>query len=475
MLFNSFAFLLFFPIFLLGYFLSSGRVRLWWMLAASLLFYGWWDWRYVILMVGVVACNWWLALRIGATAAPLRRKVFVTAACIINLGTLAFFKYLDFFITSVHAGFARLGVEVPIHALGIVLPVGISFYVFHAMSYTIDVYRRELEPDPDPVRVLTFVAFFPQLVAGPIVRGTELLPQVRNDRRPTWESIQSGIGMILVGYFKKTVVADTSAVIVNHVFENPGLFSPVNVLIGVYLYAMQIYCDFSGYSDIALGIGRIMGFVLPENFRMPYFSASFSEFWTRWHITLSRWLRDYLYIPLGGGRAGRARTFLNLFITMLLGGLWHGASWTFVFWGFLHGLYLVLQRLLGPAFHAVTARLHVPKPLTRLFLVLLVFHLTCMAWVFFRAPDFGRAVDVLGAIFSRGDWNPLHIRTLQDTTRAVGAACLLIGCELAWINLPLAAFLRRHPVVRLILYAVIIEACVLLGNFIGQQFIYFQF
>ncbi|MGH7131592.1 MAG: MBOAT family O-acyltransferase [Phycisphaerales bacterium] len=475
MIFNSIAFLIFFPVFLAAYFSTRGRLRLWVMLAASLFFYGWWDWRYLFLLIASVFINYFAALRMEATQDASRRRLLITITCALNLTILGFFKYFDFFIASAHALGERLGVNLPIHTLGIVLPIGISFYTFHAMSYTIDVYRREFKADPDPVRVLTFVAFFPQLVAGPIVRGSELLPQLRRDQRPSWEAMQSGMQLVLLGFFKKVVVADSCAPAVNNIFAEPDLHSSINLLVGVYFYAMQIYCDFSGYSDIAIGIARIMGFELPKNFDKPYFSASFSEFWTRWHITLSRWLRDYLYIPLGGNRRGPLFTFRNLLITMFLGGLWHGANWTFVAWGLLHGLYLVLQRLLGPPFIRLTESLRIPKPVVRVFLVLLVFHLTCLAWVFFRSPDFATALTILKRIATAGTWNPLSIRGLQETARAVGLAGVLITCELVALRYPITPLLRRHTWLRVIGAAFLIVAILVLGNFAGQSFIYFQF
>ncbi|MBC7772425.1 MAG: MBOAT family protein [Pyrinomonadaceae bacterium] len=477
MLFNSFAFLIFLPLFLIGYFATTGRARLLWMMAGSFFFYGWWNWRYLLLMVVVILVNYWGALLIDRSSDPRRRKAWLIAACVFNLGLLGYFKYFDFFIASVQEGLQSLGIHTSDHTLGILLPIGISFYIFHATAYVVDVYRRDFRAEPDPVRVMTFVSFFPQLVAGPIVRGTELLPQLRGDRHPSWAAIQSGLALILVGFFKKVVVADSCSPVVTNIFNNPDLVSSLNLLLGMYLYAIQIYCDFSGYTDIGIGVARLLGIELPQNFNKPYFSSSFSQFWTRWHMTLSRWLRDYLYIPLGGNRGGPLKTYRNLMITMLLGGLWHGANWTFVVWGFLHGMYLILQRLLSAPFAVLTRTLRIPPRLVHLFLVLLVFHLTCFAWIFFRSQTLGDATTFISRLASLNpaEWNPRSVRQIQDVARAVLLGSLLLGVELVTIWYPLEPIFRRNPWMRPVAGAVLIIMCLVLGNFVGQQFIYFQF
>lgn len=475
MLFNSLEFLIFLPVFMAAYFSTRGRTRIAVCLAGSYLFYGWWDWRFLALIIFITLVNFAVGTRLGGTDDQQRRKRLLILSCVANLGVLCVFKYFNFFVDSAEAALGAFGFNTTNTRLNIILPVGISFYTFQAMSYSIDVYRRRIPVERDLMRFGAYVALFPQLVAGPIVRASDLLPQMSVDQRPSFGRLQSGFGLVLLGMFKKVVVADNCAPLVDSIFAQPELFTSLNVLLGVYLYAVQIYCDFSGYTDIAIGVGRMLGFEFPKNFNKPYFSASFSEFWTRWHISLSTWLRDYLYIPLGGNRCGKILTLRNLMLTMLLGGLWHGAAWTFVFWGFLHGLYLVLQRWLAAPFEKLTATLRVPKSIVRVFLVLLVFHLTCFAWVFFRSQSFGQAIHVLARIGSFDDWRPLALKQLLDLARAIALAGTLIGCELVALRFSIVPLLKRSAVLSIAAGCVLIWLILLLGNFAGQSFIYFQF
>jgi len=345
MVFNSLPFLVFIGIFFPLYFSLRGRFRLWLCLIASYIFYAWWDWRFLSLILTSTLIDYLIGLRLNRETDTTKRQWLLRLSMVMNLGFLGFFKYFNFFVESFQDILLSLGLEPDLHTLHIILPVGISFYTFQSMSYTIDVYRKEIPVERDFLRFATFIAFFPQLVAGPIVRAKELLPQFAADIKFEWNRFSFGLSQVLWGFFKKVAVADSLAPFVDQCFAAPESFSALHLSLGVFFYAFQIYCDFSGYSDIAIGLARIMGFDFPDNFRTPYFSRNFSEFWTRWHITLSSWLRDYLYIPLGGNRQGTFNTYRNLMLTMLLGGLWHGASWVFVFWGFLHGLYLVGQRL----------------------------------------------------------------------------------------------------------------------------------
>ena len=332
-----------------------------------------------------------------------RRVLFLVISMVANLGLLGFFKYCDFFIASAHALLTSLGVT---HAsapvLGILLPAGISFYTFQAMSYTIDIYRGAIEPTDDFADFALFVCFFPHLVAGPIMRAHTLLPQVTRPRTRRAGDFEEGLALVVIGLFKKIALSDNMATIANAIFYRLGDgatagMSGAEVLVGVYAFAFQIYGDFSGYSSIARGISKWLGFDLVVNFHLPYLAQSPSDFWRRWHISLSSWLRDYLYVPLGGNRGGRARQYRNLLLTMLLGGLWHGARWTFVAWGAYHGLILCLYRLLG--IRDVVPRAH---PARWLFRVVIMFHLTCLGWLFFRADNFGavaRAVALVGTHF----------------------------------------------------------------------------
>ena len=348
MIFNSFQFAIFFVLVLGAYWQLrwKGQNRL--LLVMSYVFYGWWDWRFLGLLALSTGVDFLVARRLGRTDDGPHRKRLLWASMAVNLGILGFFKYFGFFADSLEASLSSVGVGWLAPSLGIVLPVGISFYTFQSMSYTIDVYRRELDPVEDFFDFALYVSYFPQLVAGPIERATRLVPQILSPRvRPRGEQISSGLALIAVGLVKKVAIADIAASVANDVFSRSGEASAIELIIGVYCFAIQIYGDFSGYSDMARGTSRLLGIELVENFKQPYFSPSITQFWRRWHISLSNWLRDYLYIPLGGNRKGPRRTYINLALTMLLGGLWHGAAWTFVVWGALQGLYLMVERRFG--------------------------------------------------------------------------------------------------------------------------------
>ena len=400
MLFNTAAFFIFFALVLLLYRALPHRAQNWMLLAASYVFYGWWDWRFLGLLGASTLLDWTLALRINAARERHDRsaaKRGVAISVVANLGILASFKYFNFFVDSAEHVLRGFGYDGPTWTLRIILPVGISFYTFQSLSYIIDVYRGDLRASRSLPDFALFVAFFPQLVAGPIERATRLLPQVQRPRVVTRTDWEEGALLFGVGLFRKVAIADPAGSVADGYFADPAAFTSVQLLAGVLLYALQIYNDFAGYSDMARGSARLMGFTLMRNFRHPYFATSFSDFWQRWHISLSGWLRDYLYIPLGGNRKGRLRTHVNLMTTMLLGGLWHGANWTFVVWGALHGFFLIVQhawqtlvgsrpggfwtRAAGRALAAVT-----------------VFALVNVAWVFFRAPDFSTAFTYLGGI-----------------------------------------------------------------------------
>jgi len=349
-LFNSTTFLQFFAAFLLLYWVVRRHLvaRNVLVVAASYLFYGWWDWRFLGLLVFSSLTDFAVGLALGRTESPVKRRRWLWFSLGINLGVLGAFKYFGFFLDSLHALLAGFGVESPSWSWNIILPVGISFYTFQTLGYTLDVYRRQLEPTRDWLAFLAYVSFFPQLVAGPIERAAHLLPQFQQTRTITRGDLREGLWLVLWGMFKKVVVADSLAPLVELAFDR-GVDSGPVVLLGTLAFAGQIYGDFSGYSDIARGLARLLGFDLMLNFNLPYLATSLREFWRRWHISLSTWLRDYLYLPLGGSRSGGARTALNLLVTMLLGGLWHGAAWNFVCWGALHGAGLVAERWLGEA------------------------------------------------------------------------------------------------------------------------------
>ena len=413
MLFNTLAFAKFFAIVFVASWLLARfkQARLGLLLVASYYFYAHWDYRFLPLLFASSTMDFLLALAIDKEADPRRRKRLLVVTVIVNLGLLSFFKYGGFALETAKtvltlAGTPDAGASLSSLALRVALPVGISFYTFESMSYVIDVYRRDMPACRSYPRYLLFVAFFPHLVAGPIVRPKDLLPQLENPP-PLLPSV-GGEGLFLVasGLLKKVVLGDYLAVnLVDRVFERPEAYSSVEMLVGVYGYAAQIYCDFSGYTDIAIGCALLLGVRLNKNFASPYPSTDLQEFWRRWHISLSTWLRDYLYIPLGGSRGSELATYRNLMITMLLGGLWHGASWTFVFWGFLHGAALAVTRYVQHGKPARTAVSSVGK-LWFAICGVLTFHYVCFAWVFFRAPTFERALAVLKTISKGSTFTP---------------------------------------------------------------------
>ena len=469
MLFNSTSFLIFFPVFFSFYLVSRGPWRLWVTLIASNIFYAGWDWRFLPLIWFSTLLNYFSALYVVGRPNVLR------FAIITNLALLGIFKYFNFFTGSFANLMQASGLPASPIILEIILPIGISFYTFHCMSYVIDVSRREMLAEKNLLYFATYVTLFPQLVAGPIVRAQSLLPQIRKDPQVTWAGLGVGLEMVLWGYVLKLCLADNAGPYVDAVFRAPELATHLANVAAVFSFAMQIYGDFAGYSLIAIGIGHMMGLDFGINFDAPYFSASFREFWHRWHISLSTWLRDYLFIPMGGSRGSRLQTMRNLSVTMLLGGLWHGASWTFVIWGALHGAYLIVERLIAPSLQAVQTTLHVPGWATKLVAVPLVFFLTCVAWIFFRAEDFSRAIGMINLLTSFKDY--------QWTLGAIPPECGLI---FAMALLVLAVdFCSRHQRVRAwytsslawraagayAMFAVIL----LFGSFTGQRFIYFQF
>ena len=387
MLFNSTVFLEFFAAFLLLYFLwrKSLAARNLLILAASCLFYGWWDWRFLGLLLFSGCFDFGSGLLIGGTANLRRRKVLLCLSLAVNLSLLGVFKYFDFFLGSLAALLSPLHLN--LGTLGLILPIGISFYTFQSLSYVIDVYRGQMEPTRSLVRYLAYVSFFPQLVAGPIERARDLLPQFQRTLVIDNEMIVQGAWLIVWGLFKKVVVADNLAPVVEMAFDNPSVTGPA-VLCGALAFAFQIYGDFSGYSDIARGLARVLGFKLSVNFNLPYIATNLRDFWRRWHISLSSWLRDYLYISLGGNRNGDARTYLNVLLTMLIGGLWHGAAWNFVLWGAWHGAGLVANRWWQQRFGRLPN--WISWPLTFLFVL--------YGWILFRAGSLQHVVKLTCAI-----------------------------------------------------------------------------
>ncbi|MCB0524687.1 MAG: MBOAT family protein [Lewinellaceae bacterium] len=509
MIFNSLAFLLFILIFFPLYFGTKGKGQHRVCLIASYFFYGCWDWRFLSLIILSTLLDWCFGMWIShlyqndgkstnhqnkayrfthRIIARLAQTNFTPRAVLVlsiamNLGVLGFFKYFNFFADSLAMLLQSIGFVPSWNTLHIILPVGISFYTFQSMSYTIDVYRRELKQETSLLKFATYIALFPQLVAGPIIRAADFLPQLAESKRFDYTRFNSGMGRILWGFFKKVAIADSLAPFVDQCFQSPQSFGSLHLMIGVVFYSFQIYCDFSGYSDIAIGLTRIMGFHFPENFRTPYFSRSFSEFWTRWHISLSSWLRDYLYIPLGGNRHGKLNTYRNNMLTMLLGGLWHGANWAFVFWGLLHGVYMMIQRIISPIWHRVISALKVPAIFSAGVEMGTVYLLTLFAWVFFRSgsqglaggDSFGTAYTILSHIGSGIGLSFSEVINKFQVLKGGLLISMLLLIELSNLRYRWNEWQLRQPYLRIALFSMVLWLLAFFGNFGANAFIYFQF
>jgi alginate O-acetyltransferase complex protein AlgI len=434
--------------------------RVWrvWILLASYVFYAWWDWRFVFLLFASTIVNHVLAVAIHRSHGVGSRKSFLALALAFDLGLLGYFKYTNFFLSTTDnlAGTSWL--------TNVVLPVGISFYTFMAISYVVDTYRGELVP-ASLARFAVFQAFFPHLVAGPIVRASELLPQLEEERDPRKVDVSRAFFLIISGLFLKVVIANHLATnIVDDVFAAPNRHSSLEVLVGIYGYAVQIFADFCGYTNIAIGIALLLGFEFPQNFNSPYTAVSLQDFWRRWHMTLSRWLRDYLYIPLGGNRKSRLLTYRNLMLTMLLGGLWHGAAWTFVVWGGIHGLGLSIERATGWRPTSAAAKW---------FGRLLTFHVVCFGWIFFRADSFGRAGEVLARLFTA--WGQPSPLVTTSVVLAILVGILGQYVRPGAIGAALRGFQRLPVPAQATCFAVALTVINTLGPEGVAPFIYFRF
>ncbi|HUG86456.1 MAG TPA: MBOAT family protein [Euzebya sp.] len=474
MLFPTIAFAVFFVIVLTGSWLLMPRRGQWklFMLLASYVFYGWWNIRFVALIAAVTLVNHVGATTISRLPPGRVRRLVLIVVVAADLGILGFFKYYGFFVSSLANLLGSVGVQADLPFLQIVLPVGVSFFTFQAISYVVDVHRGQTQAVP-LLDSAVYLAFFPQLVAGPIVRARELVPQLRTRQDPRSVDAARGFWLIGAGMFKKVVIANLLATeLVDRVFANPDRFNAVEVVLAIYGYAVQIYADFSGYTDIAIGVALLLGFRFPDNFDRPYSAVTLQDFWRRWHMTLSRWLRDYLYIPLGGSRGGEAATQRNIMITMLLGGLWHGAAWNFVLWGGIHGAWQVLERR-GVLFGGADPQ----GRRTRIVRGLVTFHVVCLAWVFFRAETFTSALGMLARLVT--GWT---------TTPALDPGVPMWWLPLA-IMLPLAAqqvpgdmgdrvmalFSRRGVIFQGVTLAAFLMVIETLGPVGVAPFIYFQF
>ncbi len=486
MLFNSLDFAIFLPIvFLLYWFVFNKSLKQQniLLLVASYVFYGWWDWRFLSLILFSTLVDYTIGRMLGKEERPVKRKLLLWTSLLVNLGLLGFFKYYNFFLDNFVALFSFFGHPINPQGLDIVLPVGISFYTFQTLSYTIDVYRKKLAPTKDFVAFATFVSFFPQLVAGPIERATHLLPQFYRSRKFEYSKAVDGLRQILWGLVKKVIIADNAATFVDHIFAHSSGYSGSTLLLGAVFFAFQIYGDFSGYSDIAIGTSRLFGFDLMQNFAYPYFSRDIAEFWRRWHISLSTWFRDYLYIPLGGSRGNMWQKVRNTFVIFLVSGFWHGANWTFIAWGALNALYF-LPLLLLQKNRINTGALAEGKFLPNIkeaFQMAITFGLTVLAWVFFRAKNISHAFSYLKGIFSSS------LLTIKGSD-FVGSRqmhpfyfmlIILIFLTIEWWGRDGKYALEKLDVIhswplRYAIYYSLIIMVFLLGKD-AQQFIYFQF
>lgn len=469
MLFNSLEFGLFLPlVFCLYWLVARGNIRNqnWILLGASYFFYGWWDWRFLSLIAISSIVDFFVGLHLAKQSEPVARKRLLWVSICVNLGFLGFFKYYNFFADSFADAFSFLGHSFSPASLSIVLPVGISFYTFQTMSYTIDIYRRKLEPTHDMLAFFAFVSFFPQLVAGPIERASNLLPQFARSRTFSYEQASAGLKLMLWGLFMKVVVADRVGIYVDTIYNNADMHNGLSFVVATIFFSFQIYCDFAGYSLMAIGCAQLFDFKLMENFRRPYFAGTFKEFWSRWHISLSTWFKDYVYIPLGGNRVSPMRQNFNLFLTFVISGFWHGANWTFVIWGAIHGLYQIIEKNVFQVKRNFKPGVHH---------IVLIYALTCLAWIFFRASNLGDAVTILTQIFTNLGTH-FHIGDLGIFLYAIMGLSVLVIHDLAQEYFPQISLLHHHQfAIRIASILFLMVYIISLGVFDGSQFIYFQF
>jgi len=488
MLFNSFQFLVFFPIVLVGYFCLAGRWRTYWLLASSYYFYMSWRPEYAALLALTTVTDYSMARLIGRVERVGQRRAYLLTSLVVNLGILFTYKYLGLFSQAVQSLGRVLHAEWNLPALDVLLPVGISFYTFQSLSYTVDVYRRTLKPEPNILRYALYVSFFPQLVAGPIERATHLLPQLPGDARFECARVTNGLKLMVWGLFKKMVIADRLGIIVQHVYGTPSEYVGPQLVLATVFFAFQIYCDFSGYSDVAVGIAQVMGVNIMTNFDRPYAAKSVAEFWRRWHISLSTWFRDYVYVPLGGNRVPLWRWYVNILLVFMMSGVWHGASYTYIAWGALHGGYMVFGRMSYPvrvlcaSFFCLTCFPLLHAALQRI----MVFALVSFAWIFFRASDLSQACYIVQHLDNGWrSWMTLPgIKagiegmgvSLGDFYWAVGLIILLEVVSWMESGERMREFMMTRPLV--FRWAILICFLLLICNFsITQQipFIYFQF
>ncbi|MGB3591986.1 MAG: MBOAT family O-acyltransferase [Nonlabens sp.] len=474
MLFNSLEFAFFLPIvFVLYWFVTQRNLKLQnlLLLVASYIFYGWWDWRFLGLIVFSSFLDYFLGLQIHNSEKKSSRKAYLLASLLVNLGFLGFFKYYNFFAESFAESFTFFGSSFEASRLNIILPVGISFYTFQTLSYTIDVYRKQLTPTRDIIAFFSFVSFFPQLVAGPIERATHLLPQFLKEREFNYQFAKTGIQLIVWGLFKKMVIADNAAIIVQGIFGDYASQNSLTLIVGMLLFTFQIYCDFSGYSDIAIGTGRMFGFDLMTNFKFPYLSKNISEFWKRWHISLSTWFRDYLYIPLGGSKVSQGMALRNIFIVFLVSGFWHGANWTFIFWGFIHGLlYIPMFVKSKSAKSQITPDSQLKTVLNGIF----IFTFVCFAWIFFRSESVTDSFNYITGIFTNSGSGKFFLSTTKySVITAISFAFIVVMMLIEYSFYRKGKFEVKLPAYGLVALLLCIFYAGALKD--HSSFIYFQF
>ncbi|MFP4458283.1 MAG: MBOAT family O-acyltransferase [Candidatus Zixiibacteriota bacterium] len=479
MLFNSIDFAIFLPIVFILYWFVFGKenIKMQNMLIviASYFFYGYWDWRFLSLIFVSTMVDFLVGIQLGKKHSLVPRRLLLAISIAVNLGLLGFFKYYNFFLDNFITAFSFFGVELQGRSLNVILPVGISFYTFQTLSYTLDVYKKKMKPTKDFISFAAYVSFFPQLVAGPIERATHLLPQFFKKRSFDYAKATDGMRQILWGLFKKIVIADTCAKFVDTIFSNSSQFSGSTLVLGAVLFAFQIYGDFSGYSDIAIGTARLFGFNLMTNFAYPYFSRDIAEFWRRWHISLSTWFRDYLYIPLGGSRGGLWMKIRNTFIIFLVSGFWHGANWTFIAWGALNALYFLPLMIFGKNRRNIEIIGYKKKfpSIGEILGVIVTFALTCLAWIFFRAESVSHAITYISSIFTA---ELFTFPPNMPYSLLLGIVFLIV---IEWFGrrskFPLSEVLIGAPrYVRWGFYYFLILLIIINGGD-KQQFIYFQF
>ncbi len=479
MLFNSLHFLVFFPSVVAIYFCLKSRYRWIFLLLSSYYFYMCWNPKYIVLILFSTLIDYIAGLQMEKQTKPRIRQLFLIASLCSNLGLLFLFKYYTFFSQSLLTLFNQFNIFYDFPAFDFLLPVGISFYTFQTLSYTIDVYRRKKKAERHLGIFALYVAFFPQLVAGPIERSTRLLPQLFEKKEFNYQRISDGLKLMLWGFFKKVVIADRLAVLVNSVYNSPQDYTGIPLIVATYFFAFQIYCDFSGYSDIAIGAAQVMGYDLMDNFKRPYFSKNISEFWKRWHISLSSWFKDYLYISLGGNRVAKWRWYSNLMIVFLVSGLWHGADWTFVIWGGLHGMYLVLSIWTGKFRMRCIRFSHLDKhqAVLKLIQVVTTFHLVLFGWIFFRANNLFDALYIIKNIFTDTNRHQYTVGLNQTEFIIAVLSILFMECiHMMQRHRRMRQFLNNKPkVLRWSVYLILLLSIIMFGVFTKQEFIYFQF